>query len=284
MPSSCSTSSMRRSVGSHSLSPSGSSISKMLLWPCRRRTMFPPRGLLPLALRDSRRPESLPVHLRQFPQQGLQFLPDRYPTAHRLSQRLWHVISRGGARRSPKTHVEMRPMLLALLAAAAGSAAGAIGFGRVPNRARRASWERRRKRASRVALFFITDDIDYALPPKPARRQAQNEAFAHFSARTCLENTALPPSFLHRKVASSLTTSYCGAWVFAIRDILYAGGAVSCTQRTAFTFAACQEYAQLMITEQDIVEHAMRQARRAFWTKVLVAVATASLLVYVALR
>jgi len=26
-----------------------------------------------------------------------------------------------------------------------------------------------------------------------------------------------------------------------------------------------------MITEQDIVEHAMRQARRAFWTKVLVA-------------
>src|SRR5207302_7722937 len=201
MPSSCSTSSMRRSVGSHSLSPSGSSISKMLLWPCRRRTMFPPRGLLPLAPRDSRRPESLPVHLRQFPQQGLQFLPDRYPTAHRLSQRLWHVISRGGARRSPKTHVEMRPMLLALLAAAAGSAAGAIGFGRVPNRARRASWERRRKRASRVALFFITDDIDYALPPKPARRQAQNEAFAHFSARTCLENTALPPSFLHRKVA-----------------------------------------------------------------------------------
>src|SRR3989449_4337763 len=130
MPSSCSTSSMRRSVGSHSLSPSGSSISKMLLWPCRRRTMFPPRGLLPLALRDSRRPESLPVHLRQFPQQGLQFLPDRYPTAHRLSQRLWHVISRGGARRSPKTHVEMRPMLLALLAAAAGSAAGAIGFGK----------------------------------------------------------------------------------------------------------------------------------------------------------
>src|SRR2546427_3115521 len=119
MPSSCSTSSMRRSVGSHSLSPSGSSISKMLLWPCRRRTMFPPRGLLPLAPRDSRRPESLPVHLREFPQQGLQFLPDRYPTAHRLSQRLWHVISRGGARRSPKTHVEMRPMLLALLAAAA---------------------------------------------------------------------------------------------------------------------------------------------------------------------
>src|SRR5437879_11161244 len=113
MPSSCSTSSMRRSVGSHSLSPSGSSISKMLLWPCRRRTMFPPRGLLPLALRDSRRPESLPVHLRQFPQQGLQFLPDRYPTAHRLSQRLWHVISRGGARRSPKTHVEMRPQALA---------------------------------------------------------------------------------------------------------------------------------------------------------------------------
>src|SRR5207244_5351396 len=74
---------------------------------------------------------------------------------------------------------------------------------RVPNRARRASWERRRKRASRVALFFITDDIDYALPPKPARRQAQNEAFAHFSARTCLENTPLPPSFLHRKVANT---------------------------------------------------------------------------------
>ena len=72
--------------------------------------------------------------------------------------------------------------------------------------------------------------------------------------------------------------------MFAIRDILYAGGAVSCTQRTAFPFAACQEYAQPMITEQDIVEHAMRQARRAFWTKVLVAVATASLLVYVALR
>src|SRR5205807_1562246 len=220
MPSSCSTSSMRRSVGSHSLSPSGSSISKMLLWPCRRRTMFPPRGLLPLAPRDSRRPESLPVHLRQFPQQGLQFLPDRYPTAHRLSQRLWHVISRGGARRSPKTHVEMRPMLLALLAAAAGSAAGAIGFGRVPNRARRASWERRRKRASRVALFFITDDIDYALPPKPALRQAQNAAFAHFSARTCLENTALPPSFLHRKVVSGSAESgeTTSIWSISISD------------------------------------------------------------------
>ena len=49
-------------------------------------------------------------------------------------------------------------------------------------------------------------------------------------------------------------------------------------------FAACQEYAQRMIAEKDIVEHAMRQARRALWTKVLVAVATADLLVYVALR
>ncbi len=39
-----------------------------------------------------------------------------------------------------------------------------------------------------------------------------------------------------------------------------------------------------MIAEKDIVEHAMRQARRALWTKVLVAVATADLLVYVALR
>src|SRR5207244_10367944 len=113
MPSSCSTSSMRRSVGSHSLSPSGSSISKMLLWPCRRRTMFPPRGLLPLAPRDSRRPESLPVHLRQFPQQGLPFLPDGYSTAHRLIHRLWHVLSLGGARQSPKTPVELRPRLIA---------------------------------------------------------------------------------------------------------------------------------------------------------------------------
>src|SRR5207244_13536497 len=78
---------------------------------------------------------------------------------------------------------------------------------RVPNRAQRANWERRRKRASRVALFFITDDIDYAFPPNPARRQAQNEAFAHFSARTCLENTALPPSFLHRKVVNDLVLS-----------------------------------------------------------------------------
>ena len=51
-----------------------------------------------------------------------------------------------------------------------------------------------------------------------------------------------------------------------------------------FPFAACQQYAQPMITEKDIVEHAMRQARRAFWTKVLVVVATAGLLVYVALR
>ena len=42
--------------------------------------------------------------------------------------------------------------------------------------------------------------------------------------------------------------------------------------------------ASSMITEQDILEHAMRQARRAFWTKVLVVVATAGLLVYVALR
>jgi len=56
--------------------------------------------------------------------------------------------------------------------------------------------------------------------------------------------------------------------MFAIRDILYAGGAVSCTQRTAFPFAACQQYAQPMITEQDIVEHTVGQARRAFWTKV----------------
>src|SRR5437660_4831134 len=245
MPSSCSTSSVRRSVGSHSLSPSGSSISKMLLWPCRRRTMFPPRGLLPLAPRDSRRPESLPVHLRQFPQQGLQFLPDRYPTAHRLSQRLWHVISRGGARRSPKTHVEMRPMLLALLAAAAGSAAGAIGFGRVPNRARRASWERRRKRASRVALFFITDGIDYALPPTPARRQAQNEAFAHFSARTCLENTALPPSFLHRKVVSAVL-----GFVFAERAAVHSLAA-SRQAATCGVYCGTQRWSVKTLSDAD---------------------------------
>ncbi|PYV04211.1 MAG: hypothetical protein DMG10_08635 [Acidobacteria bacterium] len=58
----------------------------------------------------------------------MQFLPGRHARAHGLGQSLRHVIA-GGAVRSAEAHVEVRAVLVALVAAAAGASTGAIGLG-----------------------------------------------------------------------------------------------------------------------------------------------------------
>src|SRR5215831_21177704 len=84
--------------------------------------MVPPRAPSRLP-----RPEALPVQFRQFPQHALQFLPGGHALAHGLGQGLRHVIA-GGAVGSAKAHVEMRTVLVPLMATAAGPTAGAIGL------------------------------------------------------------------------------------------------------------------------------------------------------------
>src|SRR5213592_4125530 len=121
--SSSSTSWMRRRVGSQSFSPSGRIISKMLRCACWRRTITPPRTASRLA-----RPQALPVQFRQFPQPLLQFLPGGHARTHGLGQGLRHVIT-GGAVRPAETYVEVRAVLVALVATTAGASTGAIGFG-----------------------------------------------------------------------------------------------------------------------------------------------------------
>ena len=74
-------------------------------------------------------PKPLPIQLGQLASQDLELLPGPDPITYRLSQRLRHVIARGLARVASEADVEVRPVLLSLLAAALRLAAGAVRLG-----------------------------------------------------------------------------------------------------------------------------------------------------------
>jgi hypothetical protein len=62
--------------------------------------------------------------LGQGAQQGLRFLPGSDPGADGGGQRVRHVVARGAAVRPPEAHIEVGPVLAALLTVAPGAAAG----------------------------------------------------------------------------------------------------------------------------------------------------------------
>lgn len=74
-------------------------------------------------------PQTLPVQLGELTSAGLELPPRLDPVTHRLAQRLRDVVARGLALLAPEAHVQMRTMLLALLAAAPCLAARAVGLG-----------------------------------------------------------------------------------------------------------------------------------------------------------
>lgn len=74
-------------------------------------------------------PQALPIQLGQLASEGLELLPRVDAITYRLGQRLRHVIARGLALLAPEADVEVRPMLLTLLAAARRLAAGAVRLG-----------------------------------------------------------------------------------------------------------------------------------------------------------
>lgn len=73
-------------------------------------------------------PQLVPIPLGQTAQDGLRFLPglDAGPNGGGEGGR--HVVPRGAAVRTPEAHIEMGPMLLALLAVAPWAPAGPIGL------------------------------------------------------------------------------------------------------------------------------------------------------------
>jgi hypothetical protein len=76
-----------------------------------------------------RDPQALTIQLGQLTSEGLELLPGFDAIAHRVAQRRRHVIARGLALLAPEANVEVRPVLLSLLAAASRLAAGAVGLG-----------------------------------------------------------------------------------------------------------------------------------------------------------
>jgi hypothetical protein len=74
-------------------------------------------------------PQALTIQLGQLTGEGLELLPGLDAIAYRVGQRRWHVIARGLAFLASKADVEVRPMLLALLATAVRLAASAVGLG-----------------------------------------------------------------------------------------------------------------------------------------------------------
>jgi hypothetical protein len=77
-------------------------------------------------------PKALPIQLRQFPSKGLEILPGFDPAPYRRRQRLRHVVARGLALLAPEADVEIRPVLLSLLATTVGLATRAVGLGQRP--------------------------------------------------------------------------------------------------------------------------------------------------------
>jgi len=74
-------------------------------------------------------PQALTIQLGHLTGQGLEFSPGLDTIAYRVGQSRGHVIARGPAFLAPEADVEVRPVLLPLLAAALRLAAGAIGLG-----------------------------------------------------------------------------------------------------------------------------------------------------------
>ena len=74
-------------------------------------------------------PQALTIQLSHFTGEGLQLSPRLDAITYRPGQRRRHVIARGLALLAPEADVEVRPVLLALLAAAVRLATGAVGLG-----------------------------------------------------------------------------------------------------------------------------------------------------------
>jgi len=77
-------------------------------------------------------PQTRPIQLSELTSSGLELLPCLDAITHRLAQWLRHVVARGLALRASEADVQMRAMLLALLAAAVWLAARAVGLGQRP--------------------------------------------------------------------------------------------------------------------------------------------------------
>jgi hypothetical protein len=75
------------------------------------------------------KPQALTIELGHLPGEGLELPPSLHTIAHRIGQRLRHVVARGLALLAPEADVEVRPVLLPLLAAAVRLAARAVGLG-----------------------------------------------------------------------------------------------------------------------------------------------------------
>ena len=75
------------------------------------------------------RPQALTIQLGHLTGESLEPPPSLDAISYRLRQRLRHVIARGLTFLAPEADVEVRPVLLPLLAAALRLAAGAIGLG-----------------------------------------------------------------------------------------------------------------------------------------------------------
>jgi hypothetical protein len=73
-------------------------------------------------------PQLLPSPLGQGAQDRLRFLPRRDPGPDGRRQRLGHVVARGTAVRAAEAHIEVGPVLTAVLAAATRAPAGAMGL------------------------------------------------------------------------------------------------------------------------------------------------------------
>lgn len=77
-------------------------------------------------------PEALAIQLGHLADEGLKLLPGLDPVANRLDERRRHVVAGGLAFLASEADVDVRPVLLALFAAAARLAAGAVGLGNGP--------------------------------------------------------------------------------------------------------------------------------------------------------
>ncbi len=74
-------------------------------------------------------PQTRPIQLSELTSSGQELLPCLDAITHRLAQWLRHVVARGLALCASEADVQMRAMLLALLAAAPRLAARAVGLG-----------------------------------------------------------------------------------------------------------------------------------------------------------
>lgn len=74
-------------------------------------------------------PQALTIQLGQITSENLELFPGLDTIAYRIRQRRWDVIARGLTFPAPEADVDVRPVLLALFAAALRLAARAVGLG-----------------------------------------------------------------------------------------------------------------------------------------------------------